>query len=224
MPEEKSLSSPVSSVRPLNRRLILAAKAVGGLVRLLHRLVRVSLEDPDGVVDSDISGLWCFWHNRALLVPAIYRSLRPTQKAIVLTSASRDGSFLAHVAASFGLEAARGSSSRRGGTALKQIVRKLREGYDAGVTPDGPRGPRYNMQPGVVVAAALAQRPVIPIELDFQACWRLKSWDRFIIPKPFTKITFRIGAPVTATGSKDHEIEALRVKLESQMRTCLRPE
>lgn len=217
-------TSADTAVRPLKRRMIAAAIAAGFLIRLLYRSLRVTIADPHGVALSDITGIWCFWHNRALLVPAIYRSLRPRHKGIVLTSASRDGSFLARVAASFGLEAARGSSSRRGGPALKHLVRRLREGYDAGVTPDGPRGPRYKLQAGIVAAAALARKPVIPVAIDFDACWRLRSWDRFIIPKPFSRVVVRFGAPVWPAAEGGEALEAQRSAIEEQMRASLRPE
>lgn len=211
------------SVRPLSRRMIPAAVLTAGLIRLLFRSLRIRIEYDSGD-DADVSGIWCFWHNRALLVPALYRELRPRHRAIVLTSASRDGSFLARVAASFQLEAARGSSSRRGGPALKALVRALREGADAGVTPDGPRGPRYVVQPGVIVAAALAQRPIVPLHLDFESCWRLRSWDRFIIPKPFSQVRARFGAPVPPPETSSTAIEAARAALQNLMGASLTPE
>lgn len=216
-------TAPDMSVRALSRRMVPAAVLTAGLIRLLYRSLRVRIEYASGE-EADLSGIWCFWHNRALLVPALYRALRPRHRAIVLTSASRDGSFLARVAASFRLEAARGSSSRRGGPALKALVRALREGADAGVTPDGPRGPRYVVQPGVIVAAALAQRPIVPLHLDFEACWRLRSWDRFIIPKPFSKARARFGAPMPPPAADAPAIEDARTALQDAMRASLHPE
>ena len=88
-----------------------------------------------------------------------------------------------------GVEAVRGSSSWRGGESLKEMVNKLRNGYDVVVTPDGPRGPRYRLKKGAVLLAKHEKIPIILASVTFARYWQLNSWDKFILPKPFSKIT-----------------------------------
>src|SRR5690606_9214875 len=110
------------------------------------------------------------------------------RKAVVLASASHDGAALASAMAVFGLGAVRGSSSRRGVAALIALKRALKSGVDVCITPDGPRGPRYGLQPGVVKLAASSGAPIIPIHVRFSSAWRLNTWDRFVLPKPFSRV------------------------------------
>jgi lysophospholipid acyltransferase (LPLAT)-like uncharacterized protein len=119
---------------------------------------------------------------------------------VVLTSASHDGAALATAMGVFGIGSVRGSSSRRGVAALVGMRKALREGIDVCVTPDGPRGPRYMIQAGLVKLAETSAAPVIPIHVEYPNCWRLKTWDRFAIPKPcstvrvFRKMNSKAGA------------------------------
>ena len=139
--------------------------------------------------------IFVFWHNRLLLIPiAWHRFLshgRPKGKA--LTSTSRDGDLIAEFLERFGVGHVRGSASRRGSTALRELARWLAKGHDVGISPDGSRGPLYEIKPGLVLLAQLSGRPVLPISLEYSSTWRLRSWDRFFIPKPFSTVTFHVG-------------------------------
>jgi lysophospholipid acyltransferase (LPLAT)-like uncharacterized protein len=95
----------------------------------------------------------------------------------------------------FGLGAIRGSSSRRAVSALIGMKKALREGFDVCVTPDGPRGPRYEVQPGVIKIAQSTGAEIIPIHIRYRAAWRLKTWDRFVIPKPFSRVSVVFDKP-----------------------------
>ena len=167
---------------------------LGSFIRLLTKTLRVRITDDSGLLsDPPQYGLiWMFWHNRMLIVPGLYsRYTRKFRQAAVLTSASRDGAMLASVMRRFGLEAVRGSSSRRGAQAMIECRRLLKKNYYIGITPDGPRGPVYEMQPGVVQLARLCGVPIAPITVEYEKFWRLKSWDRFFIPKPFSVVRVR---------------------------------
>lgn len=178
---------------------------MGSFVRLLTKTLRVRITDDSCLLsDPPQHGLiWMFWHNRMLVVPSLFsRYTRKLHKGAVLTSASRDGAMLAAVMRRFGLEAVRGSSSRRGAQAMIECRRLLKQNYYLGITPDGPRGPVYQMQPGVVQLARLCGVPIVPITVEYEKAWRLKSWDRFFIPRPFSVVRVRF---LPFTGVSDGE-------------------
>ncbi len=187
---------------------------LGSFIRLLTKTLRVRITDDSGLLsDPPQQGLiWMFWHNRMLIIPSLYtRYSRKFRQAAVLTSASRDGAMLAAVMRRFGLEAVRGSSSRRGAQAMIECRRLLKQNYYIGITPDGPRGPLYQMQPGVVQLARLCGVPIVPITVEYEKAWRLKSWDRFFIPRPFSVVRVRF-LPFTHVAA--HEApEAARERL-----------
>ena len=136
---------------------------------------------------------------------------RPVGKA--LTSTSRDGEILAQFIGRFGVGHVRGSATRRGSTALRELARWLKKGHDVGITPDGSRGPMYEIKPGLVLLAQLSGKRILPISFEYASAWRLRSWDRFFIPKPFSRVTFVVGDPfeVRRTGTpEEFENERLR--------------
>ena len=142
--------------------------------------------------------IFVLWHNRIFTMPAIWqRTGGKDRKTVVLTSASKDGTVLATAMKVFGLGSIRGSSSRRAVSALIGMRKALRDGYDVCVTPDGPRGPRYSMQPGVIKIAQSTGAQIIPIHITYSAAWRLDTWDRFVIPKPFSHVDVLFAKPIT---------------------------
>jgi lysophospholipid acyltransferase (LPLAT)-like uncharacterized protein len=140
-----------------------------------------------------------FWHRHLLLMPYSYRGRR----ICVLISASRDGERIARTVARFGIDAARGSSSRRGAAGLRELLRRARDGWDIAFTPDGPRGPARLVQPGVALAAMATGLPVVPIAYAATRQWELPSWDRFVVPKPGSRVAFVHGEPLVATRDDD---------------------
>jgi lysophospholipid acyltransferase (LPLAT)-like uncharacterized protein len=141
--------------------------------------------------------IWMLWHNRLLVVPILYERFFRHRKAAALVSRSGDGGLLANCLRHFGGETVRGSSSRGGSAALQALRRKLAEGYDLYITPDGPRGPRYNMSPGAVWMAQDTGAQIVPMKVEYSSFWRLGRWDGFVIPKPFAKITVSLKSLVT---------------------------
>jgi lysophospholipid acyltransferase (LPLAT)-like uncharacterized protein len=159
--------------------------------------------------------IYAVWHGRILLLPYLYG----WRRALVLASRSRDGELLARFVARFGLVSLRGSSSRGGAEALRLLTRALREGRDAVVVPDGPRGPRETVKPGIVMNARLSGAPIVPMAMGASAEWRLRSWDEFRIPQPFARCVLRFGDPIRVPPDADRAAqEAARKDVETALR------
>ena len=126
-------------------------------------------------------GIYPFWHSHQLCALIHYQHTR----AAIMVSQSRDGEYIARIAARAGFLPVRGSSSRAGAPALKELLRLALAGRTIAITPDGPRGPRHTVHPGVIALAQSSGRPVTPVAIGLSAFWELPSWDRFRIPKPF---------------------------------------
>ena len=150
--------------------------------------------------------------------PFILKRYTPERHGAALISASRDGDLLTDAIRRFGFDVVRGSSSKMGSTALLQLSQVLAEGGDVVITPDGPRGPAYQLGPGPVFLAQKTGAPVLPINLEYSHCWRINSWDRFILPRPFSQVRVLFAEPyhVVVTSTAD-EFEAERVRLQQRM-------
>lgn len=131
------------------------------------------------------------WHNRLFVVPWLARVVWPARPVHALVSASRDGANLARFFGYIGVHTVRGSSSRFGREALRELIAVQRSGRDIAITPDGPRGPVYQLKAGAVLAARRTRSPLLLIGVDFRGVWRLRSWDRFCIPRPFSRVVLR---------------------------------
>jgi hypothetical protein len=130
-----------------------------------------------------------FWHNRLFGMLAQQTRLLQGRRGIVgLTSYSGEGTVLSKVLSRFGVRTVRGSSSRRGAAATRALLREIRGGCDVVLSPDGPKGPSYRLSQGPVFLASKAQIPMVYFEVEYSRCVRLKTWDRFMIPLPFSKV------------------------------------
>lgn len=144
---------------------------------------------------------------------------RHPRKLAALVSASKDGALLAAILGRFGVEQVRGSSSRRGPQALLELTTHAQMGYDLALTPDGPRGPRYVVQPGVIALAQVTGLPIIPVTCNTRAKICLKSWDRFQIPLPFSRCELILNEPIWVRREADSaERENRRRDLETSLR------
>lgn len=128
------------------------------------------------------------WHNRLFAAPEFFRRNFPKRRLSTLISASKDGAWLAAFVRKLGMFPIRGSRHKRGPQAVREMLGAHREGYDIAVTPDGSRGPIYDMKPGAVSIALKVGAPIILFSLNFSRAWRLKSWDGFYLPLPFSRI------------------------------------
>jgi lysophospholipid acyltransferase (LPLAT)-like uncharacterized protein len=136
----------------------------------------------------------------------------------IMVSEHSDGEIIARVAHALGFRTLRGSTSRGAARALLSACRTLESGVDVAVTPDGPRGPANSVAPGVVVIAQRTGAPMVPTAASTNRAWRLRSWDQFIIPKPFARVTVAYGEPirVAAESPRDaiSETDSVRAAIE----------
>ena len=194
------------------------------LLQLWARTLRYEIEDRAGVIGKTIAEnyIGALWHNRLLLFPFVLRRFFPDRRGAALISASRDGELLADAIKRFDYDVVRGSSSRLGASAILQLTDVLASGHDVVITPDGPRGPAYELGPGIILLAQKSGAAVVPVNMEYSSCWRIKSWDRFIVPRPFAKVLVIIGQPdrVRST-STDEEFEAVRLRLQNAMMTLV---
>ena len=147
--------------------------------------------DRRAYMKRDVPVAMVLWHNRLFLAAEIVRRFRGGRPAYALVSASQDGAWLTAFFSLAGVRTVRGSSSRLGREAASALVEVLRAGHDIGVTPDGPRGPCYELKPGTVIVTRRTRSPMLVIGAEFESSWRLRSWDRFHIPKPFSRVRMR---------------------------------
>lgn len=203
-----------------NRKALFLGYLTWGLMKLWSITLRYEVNGTKGIVTPKIPKdpvIFALWHNRIFTMPPLWeRTGGKNRSTVVLTSASKDGTTLATAMKMFGLGAIRGSSSRRAVSALIGMKKALKEGFDVCVTPDGPKGPRYEVQPGVIKIAQACGVAIIPIHLHYSSAWRLKTWDRFVIPKPFSRISVTFSEPrKIEKGISEENFEKARADLEA---------
>lgn len=158
--------------------------------------------------------IYAFWHGRMLILSFSHR----WQNVHVLISQHRDGELIARIISKLGFAAVRGSTTKGGTKAIFQMANKNLEGYNTAVTPDGPKGPKYIAQSGIIYIAQRNGMPIIPISNSAQKRWTLSSWDGFIIPKPFSRVVIILGEPIYVNpDSSAEEIERKRKELEDKL-------
>lgn len=201
----------LTTFKPLDRysfgRRMLIRGADLGLYSLISAIgSTIRFEEIEGWSDGEVEGVEsfekefaksppsinAFWHNRLFLMTWYWRAMRSG----IMVSESFDGEYIARTAQRFGFDVIRGSSTRGGSKALKQMVRLLRGGLRMSVTVDGPKGPRYRVKRGTVLLAAKSGVPIVPMMPAAKQYWTVNSWDRLQIPKPFTKAKVLVGVPV----------------------------
>lgn len=210
MPETSA--SEAVQLSPKSRRI---AFVVVGLIKLFSCTFRWRFNDPEQLMSGTEPRIWAFWHNRIFAFPAVQWKYAKQRKVAILSSASRDGEIIAAIMIRLGMGSIRGSSSRRGTAALLKMKAWLDEENDVAVVPDGPRGPRYKLGPGVIKLSQLTGAVIVPVRLDYGSAWIFKSWDRFRLPKPFTAVTVHVGPAVKVDDGIDaDEFERERAKVE----------
>jgi lysophospholipid acyltransferase (LPLAT)-like uncharacterized protein len=200
------------------------ARVTGFLVSLIIRSVcltlRWELQDKAGFAKKPPENpvIWTFWHNRIFTIPVMYRKYLRHRSGAILTSQSKDGAIIATSIKCFGVDAVRGSSSRGGLRALLSLKKWLSNGFDVAITPDGPRGPRYQLAPGVIILAQKTGAGILPIRAKYSSFWRLNSWDQFQIPRPFSKVTIILEPVTTIPPDLDEDnFESERLRVEKIM-------
>jgi lysophospholipid acyltransferase (LPLAT)-like uncharacterized protein len=193
-------------------------------VKTLAATWRISWEDRGPCLDEKQTEplLFCIWHNRLALSMVFWdrvaRVKFPAAGLTALISASKDGALLARTLQYFHVQPVRGSSSRRGAQALRELTSWVEKGYHAAITPDGPRGPRYVLQEGIILLAQLTGYPIIPVGAKIHRKFRLRSWDQFQVPLPFARCDLILDMPfyVPAEISPEQR-EQFRTELEKRM-------
>lgn len=192
-------------------------------LRTIMMTLRYRWNDPERMLErgTGSAAIFAIWHNRLGLCMEAYRAYRKRHKRVgmaALVSASKDGGFLAGILERFQVQPVRGSSSRRGPQALLELTSWAERGYDLAITPDGPRGPCYVVQDGVMSLAQLTGLPIVPFSYNLTWKIRLKSWDRFQIPLPFSKCEMNVGMPIKVPReATDEERAELRRQLEQSL-------
>jgi len=158
--------------------------------------------------------IFCIWHSRLLPMVHAHRG----EGIVALVSEHRDGEYIARVMHRRGFQTARGSSTRGGDRGLRELLRKAREGRELAITPDGPRGPARQLKLGALTLARLTGLPILPLSASGARVWRAGSWDRFMVPLPFTTVHVAYGPPVEIPRRvDDDELESLRVQVEATL-------
>lgn len=173
--------------------------------------------------DAEARRLWdqgrpfilAFWHNRLLMMPRSWRRGTPIH---MLISQHRDGQLIARTVAHFGIRTVAGSSTRGGAGALRGMLKALKAGECVGITPDGPKGPRQHASDGIVAVARLSGCPILPATYAVERRRLLRSWDRFVVPLPFTRGIIRWGAPLAVPRDADEAaLEQARRQVEDAL-------
>ena len=207
----------------------LGAFAIFISLRALLATVHCRLRNPSEFLapNAPTPVIFCIWHNRlASCIKVLDVHRRPHNAGAgmaALVSASKDGAFLSRILQWFRVQPVRGSSSRRGAQAMLEMTTWSERGYDLTITPDGPRGPCYEIQDGITSLAQLTGLPIVPVafNLNWKIC--VKSWDRFQIPLPFACCEVCVGKAIhVPQNASDAEREELRRQLEAELRAITR--
>jgi lysophospholipid acyltransferase (LPLAT)-like uncharacterized protein len=202
------MSREAGSLPWRSRAILLLGK---GFLQILSRTWRVRVVNGEYVRNLRNTGrpfIFALWHGQ--LLPLLWHHRR--EGVLILISEHRDGELVARAAQSLGYGLIRGSSTHGGERALISLVRELQAGHEVAITPDGPRGPARTFAPGALVAAQRSDSFILPIAASADRAWRLRSWDRFMVPKPFARVTVAYGPPtkVLATTSRAASEEGSR--------------
>jgi lysophospholipid acyltransferase (LPLAT)-like uncharacterized protein len=203
----------------LGERLVimLADVAFYGLINVIGRTMRwetAGLEQLDAIEAGGRPPIFCLWHERLFAGTYFLRN----RGIVVITSQSRDGEYIARFLKRFGFGTVRGSSTRGGVKALVEMIRLMRNGLPMAFTVDGPLGPRREAKTGAVLLAKKTGNPLLPFSVECDRFWRIGSWDRLQIPKPFTRARFIVGSPIyVPEDADDNFIEQKRIELQTAL-------
>jgi len=143
------------------------------------------------------------------MLPYLYRYYRKEPKGKVLISPHFDGKLIAKTIKFFGLDSLAGSSDKNPARVLIQAIKSLKDGYDIGITPDGPKGPRHEVADGIIVMAQKTGAKIVLVEIKPTKYWKLNSWDKFVIPKPFGTIHYYTSSEIDVSGLSLEEARTL---------------
>lgn len=192
------------------------------LLGLTSRRIDIGRESLDRLRSEGRPWIYAIWHTNVFFSPYLNRN----QNVAVMISASKDGEYIARVVKRFGNDAIRGSTSRGGIRALKNMVAHLKQGSPAAITPDGPRGPAFRLQAGIVTSSQTSRVPIIPFHYECTRQWIVRrAWDNHRVPLPFTTFVVSYGEPIYIDrnlSAEDFEkmVEFVEQALLDNMRRC----
>ena len=160
------------------------------LIFIVMKLLWLTYKKKYHFINAPIEGqcMAVTWHSELLIAPQVYRKLRKKQKTAAIIAQHHDGELIARTLSFLGIKPLRGSSRRGAKAVLIAAITALKDGYSVMITPDGPKGPRYSMSDGAVALALRSNLPLMLVNYKANAFWQLNSWDKFVIPKPFTTL------------------------------------
>lgn len=215
---KSAFSRAVAALREDRLVLRIVPWLAAGLMQCLFRLLRVvhvGRAYPESCWARGERIIVTFWHGRLLMMPFVY----PGKPGAILISQHRDGEYISRIATILGFEVIRGSATRGGMRAFKQMLRAIKGRLNLVITPDGPKGPRAKVKSGVIEVARLTGAPIVPVSFSASRRRFLKSWDAFLVPIPFSRVVYVWGEPmyVPPTATKDEVVkhqEALEERLD----------
>jgi len=192
----------------------LAKAVLFGLCRCTRFKETNAAQVRDLVSDRTKNAIFVFWHNRMFFMTYLMkiRYVARGHRLVVFSSYSKDGEIMTRLESSLGTSVIRGSTSKGAIKGLINLLRKVRTGYSPVITPDGPRGPKYEVQDGLLFMAQKTGLPVIPVSWNADRVHRFKSWDSFMVPLPFAHVNVTYGQPVIAQAGEDKESLRRRIK------------
>ena len=182
------------------------------IIRFLYHTSKKVFHAPEIMPSEPL--IFACWHGELLMLPYLYSRYRKTPHAKVLISPHFDGKLISKTIRYFGLGTLAGSSDKSPAKVLIQAIRTLKDGFDIGITPDGPKGPRHKVADGVVVMAQKARAKVVLVHIKPTKFWQFNSWDRFTVPKPFGTIHYYTTEPLDLEGM---EIEEAKKFIEERL-------
>jgi len=202
--------------------LALAGRGGALLVRALMSTVRVHFYNAEELVEAYRANrpvIYCFWHGRMIVAVHSHRF----RNIGILISQHRDGEYVHQVASRLGYQTFRGSSTRGGARGVLRLIKHGGKGHEIAITPDGPQGPRYQVQAGIIYAAMKSGLPIVPAGIALARYWQLPSWDKFQVPKPFTDAYIDIERMIHVPADLDEEsAEQYRQRLQEAMAAASR--
>lgn len=185
------------------------------LVYYTSRWRIIGADKPAAYIDAQKPFIACFWHGRLSMIPQMWQWKTPMT---ALVSGHQDGILVGRIFKLFGVDYITGSTNRGGAQALRQVIRTLQAGNPIGMTPDGPRGPREIVNPGIIMMAKFGGAVMFPVSFSVARYHTFQTWDRFMLPFPFNRGVFLWGDPIHVPAeTSPAEMEAYRLQLETAL-------
>lgn len=173
------------------------------LIRFIYLTSKKVFHYPKNIPSKPL--IVAMWHGELIMQPLNYRKFKPKGIIKVIVSKHKDGRIISKICEYLGVGSIDGSSSKGGAKALINAIKSIKQGIDVAITPDGPRGPRHSVADGIVALAQKTDSDIVSLNIKPSKYWEFSSWDKFILPKPFSKINFYVSEPFSITGMEKEE-------------------